>query len=64
MDKNEEKVTFRDCEEGNGYNCVPMSTSDGVVRVANRQIERMILYMSSRYTDCGLVAPKNNRTVH
>ena len=64
MNKIREQLTFRDGKEGNGSYRVPMSASDSIVRVANRQIEWMVLYMSSRYADCGLIAPKNNGAVH
>lgn len=64
MNKNGERLTFRDGKEGDGSYRVPMSASDSVVRVANRQIERMVLYVSSCYADCGLITPKNNRAVH
>jgi hypothetical protein len=64
MNNNGEQLTFRDGKEGDGSYRIPMSASDSVVRIANRQIEWMVLYMSRRYADCGLIAPKNNRAVH
>ena len=56
--------TFRNGKEANGCNCVPVSTSDSVVRVANGQIERVVLYMPGRHSDCSFVAPKDNWAVH
>ena len=64
MNNNGEQLTFRDGKEGDGSYHVLISMLDSVVRVANRQIEWMVLYMSCCYADCGLVAPKNNRAVH
>jgi len=64
VDKDEKELTFRDGKEGDGYNRIPMSASDGVVRVANRQVEWVVLYMPSRHRDCGLIAPKDNGAVH
>ena len=64
VDNNKKELTFWDGKEGDGYNRIPMGASDGVVRVPNRQVERVILYMASRHRDCGLIAPKDNGAVH
>jgi hypothetical protein len=64
MNKNGERLTFGDGKEGDGCYRVPMSALDSVMRVANRQIEWMVLYMSGCYADGGLIASKNDRAVH
>ena len=64
VDNNKKERTFRDGKEANGCNCTPVSASDSIVRVANGQIEWVVLYMPSRHGDCSLIAPKDNRAVH
>jgi len=64
VNNNEKQLTFRDGEEGDGYDCVPISMSDSIVRVTDREIEQVVLYMSSCHGDCGLITPKDNRTKH
>jgi len=64
VDKDEKELTFRNSKEGDGYNCILMSVLDGIVRVANRQVEWVVLYMPSCHRDCGLITPKDNGAVH
>lgn len=45
--KDEKQLTFRNGKESDGYDRVPMGTSDRIMGVANGQIKWMVLYMSS-----------------
>jgi hypothetical protein len=64
VDNNKKEHTFRDDKEADGCNCILVSTLDSIVRVANGQIEWVVLYVPSCHSDCSLIAPKDNQAVY
>lgn len=54
-------LTFRDSEETKEHNAIAMGSSNVIVYVTNREVDRPVLIMASSYRYSGLVTTKNDR---